>query len=358
MEFSVQSCGQCQTRLSKAEWETARKSPLAFHALSSPLRPRHPNRPTSGHLQPSYMLVKHPLGGYGESLLSAGDRVSSLPYIEVKFAGEQPIEARVRAATANDARLLLETYRRAFQNKPSPNGLVCEFTANVDLDSEIAADPEFCPRIVLLPGKRLMIRARDPEEVQRFARAFTSIALSKYEIDPSKWNDAVQIVGGTPHVLALRYDSRSVRRVAAKIGYALFCTVMKRRVEGIEDEQMRRHILGTETFLSEPVSITPDRYPSTTSEDPHYIVLSPRHDRSAAFVSLYGFDFRVELGTAAVLAEPIIIVCKIDGSGMRIASEAELPGLKDRMETAEFSQPWLEGDQPDWKPTAGSQSAM
>lgn len=355
-EFSVQSCRQCQERISKAEWETARKSILAFHALSSPLRPRHPDRPTSGHLQPIYMLVKLPLGGYGESLLSAGDRVSSLPYIEVKFAGEQPIEARVRATSADDAKLLLETYRVAFRNKPRPNGLVCEFTANVELDPETAADPEFCPRIVLLPGKRLMVRARNPEEILRFAKALNMIAFSKYEIDPSKWNAPVQIVGGTPHALALRYDPRTVRRVAAKIGYALFCTVMKRRVEGIEDEQMRRYILGTEIFSSEPVSITPDRYPSTTSEDPHYTVLSPRHDRSAAFVSLYGFDFRVELGTAGVLPEPIIIVCKIDGSGMRIGSEAEVSGVKDRMETAEFSQPWLEGDQRDWTPTPGSQS--
>jgi hypothetical protein len=304
------------------------------------------------------MLVKHPLGGYGESLLSSGGRVSSLPYFEVKFVGGQPIEARVRAATATDAQLLLETYRKAFQNRPDPDGLVCKFTANVDLDSETAADPEFWPRIVLLPGKRLMIRARDPEETVRFARAFTNIALSKYEVDPAKWNDPVQIVGGTPHVMALRYDSRSLRRVAAKIGYALFCTVTKRRMEGREDEQMQRYILGTETSLREPVSITPDRYPSTTSDDPHYIVISPRHDRSAAFVSLYGFDFRVELGTAAFLVEPIIIVCRIDGSGMRIGSEAEVPGLKDRMETAEFSHPWLEGDQPDWKPTAGSQSAI
>jgi hypothetical protein len=207
------------------------------------------------------MLVKHPLGGYGESLLSAGDRVSSLPYIEVKFAGEQPIEARVRAATANDARLLIETYRRAFQNKPSPNGLVCEFTANVDLDSEIAADPEFCPRIVLLPGKRLMIRARDPEEIVRFAEAITNLALSKYEIDPSKWNNPATIVGGTPHVMALRYDSRCVRRVAAKVGYGLFCTIKKMRMEGTLDERMRHYILGTETSLHEPVSITPDRYP-------------------------------------------------------------------------------------------------
>ena len=144
-EFSVQSCGNAKRGSQRPNRETSRKSPLAFHALSSPLRPRHPNRPTSGHLQPSYMLVSTLLGGYGESLLSAGDRVSIFAIFEVKFAGEQPIEARVRAATANDARLLLETYRRAFQKQTESNGLVCEFTAKLDLDSEIAAGSRILP---------------------------------------------------------------------------------------------------------------------------------------------------------------------------------------------------------------------
>ena len=163
--FSVQSCPRCQLRLSHAESETARKSILAFYALSSPLRSRHPERSTSGHLQPTHMLVKHPSGGYGESMLSAGDRVSSLPYIEITFVKEQPAEVRVRGASADDARLLLETYRAALGNKPRPDGLVYELTANVVLDEKIVADWKFHPRVVLLPGRRLLIRARDPRKL-------------------------------------------------------------------------------------------------------------------------------------------------------------------------------------------------
>jgi hypothetical protein len=356
-DFTVRSCRSCQTKLSKAEHEVARKSILAFHALVSPIKPHHPKRPTSGHLRPSHLLVKHPLGGYGESLLSAGERMSSLAYFEVKVVPGEPIEARVRAATPTEAQLLLEIYRKAFQKKAGPNELVCEFTTNLVLDPEMAADPEFWPRIVLLPGNRLMMRARDPEELMRFAKAFTAIALGNYQVDPSKWGDPVQIVGGTPHKLALRYDPQCVRRVAAKVGYAIFCTVTKREMADKEDDGMRRYILGTERSLNEPVSITPDRYPSTTSEDPHYIVLSPRHDRSAAFVSLYGFDFRVELGPAAVLPEPVIVICEIDGSGMRFASEEDLSGLEERMATATFSQPWLQGEAPDWNPGVGNNTA-
>ena len=71
-EYTVPACRNCQTILSKAEHEVARKSIMGIAALASGMKPRHPDRPTSGHLRPNYLLVKHPFGGYGETLLSAG----------------------------------------------------------------------------------------------------------------------------------------------------------------------------------------------------------------------------------------------------------------------------------------------
>ncbi|MHB8391555.1 MAG: HNH endonuclease [Acidobacteriaceae bacterium] len=342
LDFKVPSCESCQTILSKAEHEVARKSILAIHALVSQVKPRHPNRTTSGHLKPSYLLVKNPLGGYGETLLSSGEKMRSLAHFEVKVVPGEPVEARVRGTTATEAQLLLDLYRGAFEKRVGPGELVCEFTANLEVDPETAADPDFWPRIVLLPGNRLMFRARNPEELIRFAKAFNVIALSNYKVDASKWNSDVRITGATPHRIALRYDPQCMRRVAAKIGYALFSTVTKRKMEAGEDERMRRYILGTETFLDEPVSIAPDPITFTTSDDPHYIVLSPAHDRSTAFVSLYGFDFRVELGASAVLPEPIVVICEIDGSGMRLGSKEEISNLTELLKTFAFSQPWLQ----------------
>ncbi len=341
LDFKVRSCESCQDKLSKAEHEVARKSILALSALASPVKPRHPNRPTSGHLRPSYLLVKHPLGGYGESLLSAGEKMRSLAHFEIKVVPGEPIEGRVRGPSAADAQQLLDIFRGALQKRVGPNQLVCEFTANLELDPEIARDPDFWPRIVLLPGNRLMLRARGPEELVRFARAFTALAVTDHQIDSSKWSGNLQISKGTQHRMALRYDPQCLRRVAAKIGYALFCTVTKRRMEVSEDERMRRYILGTGTSPDEPVSIAPDAATFTTSEDPHFIVFSPEHDKTAAFVRLYGSSFRVELGPAAVLHKPIAVICEINGSEMRFGSEAEIPGLQARMETIEFSQPWL-----------------
>lgn len=330
--------------LSKAEREVARKSTLAIHALASPVKPRHPTRPTSGHLQPSYLLVKHPLGGYGESLLSAGEKMRSLPYFEAKVVDGEPIQARVRGATAAEAQLLLDLYRKSLQldKKRGPGEPVCEFTGNLEVDPEIASDPEFWPRMVLLPGNRIMYRARSPEELVRCAKVLEFIARSDFRVDASKWESDVQITGGTSHKIGLRFDPQCVRRIAAKIAYGLFCTITKQRMQSRDDERMRFYILGTETTPDEPVSITPEPTSWTTSGDPHFALLSPEHDRSAAFVNLYGFSFRVELGQAGILPKPVAVICEIDGSGMRVGSEEEISSVTTRITDATFSRPWLE----------------
>jgi hypothetical protein len=173
-------------------------------------------------------------------------------------------------------------------------------------------------------------------------RPRVSIARSDYRVDPSRWSKDVQIVGGTPHTIALKFDPQCVRRIAAKIAYALFCSLTKGRIERAEDRRMRRYILGTGASQDEPVSVAPEAPTSTTSSDPHYIVLSPTHDRTATFVNLYIWDFRVELGANGSLPEPIVIVCNIDGTGMRIGSQQDLLTATARIATKKFSQPWLQ----------------
>lgn len=343
LEFCVLSCESCQTILSRAEREVARKSTLAIHSLCSPLRSRHPGRPTSGNLQASYLLVKHPFGGYAESLLSAGEKMRSLAYFETKVVPGEPIQARVRGATAAEAQLLLDLYREALRldKKIAPGELVCEVTANLECDPEIASDPEFWPRLVLVPGNRLMFRARSPDELVMCAKVLEFIARSNYRVDPSKWGSGVQIEGKTPHKFALRFDPQCVRRVAAKIAYALHSTVAEHSLKSQDDEYLRSYILGAETAPDEPVSIAPDPTTWTTSGDPHFALLSPEHDRSAAFVNLYGFSFRVELGWMGSLPKPIAVICNIDGSGMRFASEDEVSGFTARMKDLAFSRPWI-----------------
>lgn len=346
LDFSVQSCESCQTILSKAEREVSRKSVLAISALASRVKPRHPDRPTSGNLQPSYLLAKSPLGGYCESLLSAGEEMRSLAYFETKVVPGEEIQIRVRGASPADAQLLLELYRKAmrFDEKLAAGELVCEVCANLELDPEIASDPEFWPRMVLFPGNRIIFRARDPEELIRCAKVLELLARSAYQVDPSKWQSDVQITAGTVHKIGFDFDPQCVRRIAAKIAFALFCTIEKKKLDPVADARMRSYILGKEAGPDEPVSVAPAPTTWITSSDPHFVLLAPAHDGSAAFVSLYSFCFRVELGEACILPTPLGVTCEIDGSEMRLASDEEIASFAAQMKDLVFSRPWIKED--------------
>jgi len=192
----------------------------------------------------------------------------------------------------------------------------------------------------MLPGNRLMLRVRDPEELMRFVNVFMQIATSNYQVNPSAWDNDVHIKGGTPHTISLHYDPQCLRRVAAKIGYALFRMIANGSLEGEDDLAMRLYILGEKSDPDEPVAITPDPVTFTTSNEPHYFVLSPAHDPTATIVSLYGLNFRVELGSKGVMPNPIVLVCAIDGSGMRSTSAEETEMVIEKIRNIRFSQPW------------------
>jgi hypothetical protein len=124
---------------------------LAIHALTAPVAARHPERPTSGHLKPEYFMVKHPAGGYGETLFSAGEQASLLPYFEIKVVPGEPLEGRVRGTT-DGARRLLEVFRGGLKNTPGPDRFLFDIKVTCDLDQAISDDESFWPRILLLPG--------------------------------------------------------------------------------------------------------------------------------------------------------------------------------------------------------------
>ena len=340
LEFTVPACQSCQFILSKAEFEVSRKSSLAIPALAASLSPRHPNRPRSGQLQPTYLLVPHPYGGYGESLMSAGEKMSSLPYIEVKVVPDEPVEARIRGAAPADVQKLLDTFRDFLKVKRGPGELVCELTVSTDLDPNISADPGFWPRIIMLPGNRLMVRARNPEEATRFCNVFMHIAVSEFQVDSGPWGEGTVITGGTEHVIALSYDPQCVRRVAAKIGYGLFRAISGECLQVDLDEEMRQFILGNRDSEDEPVKEEPERGTFTTNDDPHCVVISSEPDGLKAFVRLYGLHLRVDLGMQRSDLVPFGVICEIDGSGMRQASEQELLKALNEVNGMPFSHPW------------------
>jgi hypothetical protein len=224
LEYALPSCESCQVILSKAEAILARKSMLAIHAVASDLPPRHPKRSDSGILQVGYLLVKHPLGGYGESALRAGNKVESLCHCEIKVVPGERIEGRVRGESRAKTDLLFAKFKDALSSTPGPDGLVCELNVTLDIPPEISADPDFWPRMVMLPNGSLLLRARDPQEAQRFSGVFTELVIKGVDQTRGTWQSA-EIQGGTQHQMKLEYDSEAVRRVAAKIAYGLFLLV-------------------------------------------------------------------------------------------------------------------------------------
>jgi len=174
----------------------------------------------------------------------------------------------------------------------------------------------------------------------RFMQVFTELANSDYSV-PEKWSKPeIEIKGGTPHLIALRFDPRAERRIAAKIGYGLFRIVTGRSLEAERDSMMRRYILGLMDSKDEPVSIEPIPLNITTSDKPHSVTLSPAHDRQAILISLYGHRFRVELGPAGELPNPVVVLCQIDGSGIRVANPDETAKILEDSTAGAFSQPW------------------
>lgn len=339
-QFSVMACSDCQTILSKAEFEASRKSILAIHALATPLSARHPRRGASGHLQPTYMLVKHPLGGYGETWVAAGERMGALPHIEIKVVPDEPVEGRIRGASGLDAQRLLDTFRLVLQKKPGPDGLVCEHKVSLDIAPDISADPDFWPRIVLLPGDRTLLRARNPEELIRFMNVFMQIVVSDYKIDLSAWQNGDEIKGGTPHFLALSYDPQTLRRVVAKIALGLFSIIAERSLHEVYARSLRQYILGLDDSTDEPVYEEDMHATVTTDGEPHYVILSPPYARTSAIVCIYKYRFLVDLGPSGVLDEPVVLMCEVDGSGMRIAPTLEGVLIIQSCEQIAFSQAW------------------
>lgn len=323
LDYALPSCETCQKELSKAEAILVRKSILAIHAVSSELRPRHPKRRVSGVLRAGYLLVKNPLGGYGESVLRAGDKVESLCHCEIKVAPGEPIEGRTRGQSRAHTDLLFAKFKSALSKTPGPNGLICEINVACDVPQEIRADPDFWPRMVMLPNGNLLLRARDPEEAQRFIRVFTPLVMSGVDAFRGAWQSA-EISGGTQHHMMLEYEPQAVRRVAAKIAYGLFLLASENELDERRDSDLRAYILGLEGDKPEPVTEAPESFRFTTGDTPfHQVVLGPRHDPKAAIVRLYGYAFRVDLGDAVRRLSPIVVLCATDGSGMRLADPEE-----------------------------------
>lgn len=254
-EVALMSCRTCQQTISKVEFELSRRSSYGLFLVNAGAAGRDTRKPRSGLIEADYLLVSHPLGGYNEAILRAGkDIPESLPYIEIDLRGGAK-QARTRGPNPDAVDKLLACYLKKLSGKPAPNGLLCEIDVRTHDLGAIGADPEFWPRMVLAPGDRLFIRARDPQEAVAFAKAFSAYVAAGAFRDHSQWSHT-EIKSGTTHRLALSYNTVAVSRAVLKIACGLVLLALgeenwsearlpdaRAAVLGSNDEFLEKHVV-------------------------------------------------------------------------------------------------------------------
>jgi len=335
LRVSVASCTKCQISLSKAEKEFSRRSLYAVFTADGGPKGRHKGKPGSGLIQPRFLLVRHPLGGYCESFLEAGcETPFSQPYIEIDVATSQ---ARRRGAKPEDVEKLVTRIKEMLDSKPDARGLVAEIQVRTDDLKEIGADPDFWPRIVLDPAGDLFIRSRNPEEATRFMRALTLLVQNydQFPYDPKSWSP-VEITSGTPHAVLFAFRHAAIQRVIAKVACGVATVGLGRKIfeEPIALE-VRRFAL-EDQFDKTCSSVEQICLPGVLKSWPelHVAAVVELEGKLLGIVSLYGDCNLVEFGPAPSkmnLKIPIAAHCRKSGGDTRMLMGESALSMSDEL---------------------------
>jgi hypothetical protein len=323
-ELTLPACEACQTIFSKAEYQVARCSMYGLYIADSGPRGRHSHRRASGVIRTKYILVRHPLGGFGEAGLRAGGGIpEALPHIEIDVKSRQ---GRVRGNRRSDVDRLLNLLSMLLKNAPDLSGLIGEISVKTDDLGAIGEDTDFWPRIVLGLDNKLFIRARNPTEAINFFSFLASALNAGALTDRGTWTTS-EIVGGTVHDAAIEYDVKSIQRILTKIACGL---VYVRHGDGIvwnNALQLSREFALDKQVTTATIAFTHVSWPGTITSwpDRHVAVVDVQEGRLRAVVSLYGDCNSVDLGPASNLEDfkRIVAFCLKDGTRTFLANADE-----------------------------------
>src|SRR5260370_22029454 len=184
-------------------------------------RGRDKRKPGSGVIRARYLLVKSPLGGYGEAGIRAGaDIPQALPHIEIDVNGQGG--ARRRGPSPASVKRLVVALLEILDRKPDPRGFISELEVRTDRLLNISADPDFWPRVVLDLSGHVYVRARSLDEALRFITALIfGLKAGAFEKDYSSWTHS-GIVARSLHWFSLLYD----RCVGPRLACSIVCGLM------------------------------------------------------------------------------------------------------------------------------------
>lgn len=323
-QISVPACRACQTALSKAEGELARRSIFALHRIAGGPPVRDKKRPKSGFIETRYVLVKGWMGGYDEVALRTGQLPIPLPCIEVDMVGLG--EARSHGLKSQDVDRLVESLLEVVKGPPDGTGLLGEISLELldEHDVHIASDPDFWPRAFLDLTGQPKIRARDPEEAKRLVGILVTLAKRGAFRNHSSWGTG-EVSAGTPHYVRIIYDVPSVFRIIAKIAYGVaFLQAGPEVMFHDPFRHVRRYIICEEQEgqaspvreLSEPGSIKD--WP-----EHHLVVVELCQGHLRGIVTLYGACHLVEFGPVQdcpMEAWPTVAMSRINGTKTQFVS--------------------------------------
>lgn len=255
---------------------------------------RDTRKPMSGFLRTRYCLVRHPLGGYGETCVRIGeDTPRALPHLEIDIFTKL---MRRRGANPGDVDHLTEVLLEVVARTPDPKQLVKELYARTENIPEISNDPDFWPRVVLDLSGKPFIRARNEKEAQLFAELLIAFLKTGAFRDYSRWTKA-EISGGTPHLVQLRCRESSLHRLAAKVTCGLAwigSAEVQFRPEILR--ALRQLVLGHPVTGSAPKVLWASKPNSITAFPNHHAAVVTRlNDRLRGLASFYGDRSVVEL---------------------------------------------------------------
>ncbi len=298
----VSSCSKCQTCISQAEREVAQRSQLALYRYARGLKPRHKKRPYSGLVDAKLLLVKNPgTRRYAVVSLRCGEPCPrTLPAIEINI---ETGDLYYHGECPEDVHTLLRTLRDRLAEHPRPDGEVLEVSYELleEYASDASADPDFNPRLYLSPRGEFHGCARNEEELEKAVKAILFLAGKGGlpDPDPRRWETS-NIPAGTPHKVALIYDTRMLQRVLLKMGYGTVCAWLRRKGKS---PLFVRRITDAVRGESDPSefkmeNLWADEQPSRKWEEHLLVAVSDASGTVCTLVSLYGFWYVFDLGSA------------------------------------------------------------
>jgi hypothetical protein len=328
-ELWVPACNNCQTKISKAEGEAARQSNYSLFCLTHGPPGRDKRKPGSGVIRARYLLVKNPLGGYGEAAIRAGrDTPEALPHIEIDVRSNAL--ARRRGPSPASVERLVTALKDILSRKPDARGFIGELEVRTDRLPEIGADTDFWPRVVLDLSGHLYVRARDPNEALRFVEALISgMRAGAFAKDYSAWTNT-EIIGGSPHWLALKYDRFVIHRVVGKIACGLMYLQFGAAVRAESSFRcVRDFVLGDSV---DPAAFLVTQLDEAGTQTPwkenHVAFICRQDDRTVAMVSVYGDCHIVQFGAGSsslLPDETEVAMCRWDGKRTRMVPVTSVP---------------------------------